>query len=131
MEHIQLTWVVFGARAQRRIESENAFQRQRELRNFGRLGGGSPEQSAILIRMGGYDFLEWSNSGACRVWPVRNSPFAEEFCRPSYRRTTLMNDNCIDKFSHNGSLNYVWQRKLSSWIQRHTNIRISPTCYRL
>lgn len=121
LEHIQLTWIAFGSKARNIIRSSPELRRQREFRNFGELRGGESSQSVILIRIGGYDFLEWSNTGACRVWKSDETPF--DFGQREYHAMSLRRSGFAYRQNHNGSEEYKWQHQLGSWIQRHTGVR--------
>ena len=120
LDNIQLTWIAFGSRARNIIRSSPELRRQREFRNYGELRGGESSQSVILIRIGGYDFLEWSNTGACRVWKSDETPF--DFGQREYQAMRLRNAGYTYRQTHNGSERYKWQHQLGSWIQRNTGI---------
>ena len=124
---IEMTWVVLGSQALH-LAITPQMQAHMKDRGCGRLQGTEADQSIFLIRMGGYDFVEWSHIGACRVWPEGEAPF--EFGKPFYKTYEFRRDTYCHKISHIGSERYSWQDGLAKWILLNARIRPSQS-YRL
>ena len=127
VDHFEATWVALGSRAAR-LARESRRNKHAIDRSFGRLRDAEQSQSVFIIRMGGYDFVEWSNTGACRVWKGSESPL--ELGEAEYSRYDLMDENYAHRQIHQQSNRYGWQREMASWIQRHTGIKATQS-YRL
>ena len=125
--YIEMTWVVLGSHA-RYMLSTPQMRAQMKDRGYGQLRGAGARQSVFLIRIKGYDFIEWSHSGACRVWRQEESPF--DFGRHFYDAFAFRDDTYEDRFTHHSSASYRWQGNLAGWIQRHNGIRPAQS-YRL
>ena len=112
---IEKTWVILGRDA--RYLAENKGYK------FGILSGGRSDQSAFLVKIGEYIFLEWSHEGACRVYKKEDFPY--EFGEEYYKTSVLRNIYYVFKVNHIYSDRYKWQNKLSSWL--HWNLKIVPS----
>lgn len=123
VSHIENTWVALGRDAQTLRN-----QARGGPHSAGSLRGTQRDQSVFFIRLAGYDILEWSHSGACRVWETGESPF--EFGGRYYDREDLMCDDYIHRVIHHGSERYRWQYRFASWIRNHSGIKGDGT-YRL
>lgn len=127
VDHFQSTWVALGPRA-KRLARQASNGRHASERAFGSLRDAVEGQSVFIIQMGGYDFVEWSNSGACRVWPQDKSPIV--MGRKTYSGSDLRSENFAHRQIHNGADRYGWQRELATWIQRNTGLKATNS-YRL
>lgn len=116
LPYIENTWVALGSAARAQIDNPQ-MREHLEERQFAHLAGVSSEQSVFLIQMGGYVFLEWSHSGACRVWEQQTCGF--ELGQPHYSGSELRADNYVLYKRHMGS----WQEDLAQWMLLHTGIR--------
>jgi hypothetical protein len=122
VDHFEVTWVALGPRA-RRLAQRVSNKEHAESRSFGTLRGAESSQSVFLIRMGGFDFVEWSNSGACRIWALDATPI--DFGGDEYLASDFRSANFAHRQIHtyNSSRPYAWQRELAAWIQQHTGLK--------
>jgi len=107
LPYIESTWVVLGSRARNLIENSNEEYR------YGRLIGGSSDQSVILMKIGRFVFVEWSHSGACRIFSIDQFPYEWKI---EYYDHDLRKRNFIHYQRHDGSEYYKWQDNLAGWI---------------
>ena len=66
------------------------------------LKGGKKDQCVLLMKIGDISVMEWSHTGACRVWKKGDSN-APTFSRPRYDKTEIMGDvldNELDRIIH-------------------------------
>ena len=84
--------------------------------------GGSNDQCALLLRVGDLTILEWSHSGACRVWKHRD-PKAPWLNKKYYNRTEIMQD--VAKESHKivHDANDRWVQKLHTVLRDEGGVR--------
>ena len=115
---IEETWVVLGSQARRYVGSN------REDLPFGRLFGASPNQSVLLMRIGGLTIAEWSHSGACRIWTHApdSDRHAPKLYQDSYTGDGLRTDS-DEWVAHRSSDRGGWQKKLGKIIHYQTGIR--------
>ncbi|MFQ5544307.1 MAG: EH signature domain-containing protein [Nitrospiria bacterium] len=97
--------------------------------NFGVLKGGSYNQSVFLIEMGDHIFVEWSHSGACRIWKTGH-PFLK-VGRKRYHAKEFTSHLPDERITHNGAEDYKWQERLRRWIRDNTDIYIDHSKIRL
>ncbi|TDA70119.1 MAG: hypothetical protein D9V47_02930 [Clostridia bacterium] len=116
LPYIENTWVALGPRARALVDSPQ-MRAHMEERHFAILSGVEGNQSVFFVQMGGYIFLEWSHSGACRVWDQQTCGF--ELGQPKYSGSELRADNYVHYQRHIGP----WQEKLAQWILLRTGIR--------
>lgn len=112
LPHIEQTWVVLGPKA-RDLAKNSEY-------SYGYLKGGNSGQSVFFIKMGGYVFVEFSNSGACRVFKETDFPF--KFGERLYRTSDIYSSVPIHKQNHIFPEKYSWQNKFSRWIWMNLNI---------
>ena len=126
VDHFEVTWVALGTRA-RRLAQRVSNNEHAESRSFGRLRDAEASQSVFLIRMGGYDFVEWSTSGACRIWALNATPI--DFGGDEYLASDFRSGNFARRQIHtyNSSRPYAWQRELAAWIQQHTGLKATQS----
>ena len=79
--------------------------------------------------MGGYIFVEWNDSGACRVWDYNRCPF--KFSQPFYSGYELRGENFVERFRHYSPERYKWQENMRCWIRDNTTIFIEQKDYKL
>ena len=120
VDYFEASWVALGTRASR-LAKNARWSRHAELRSFGRLRDAEGGQSVFIIRMGGYDFVEWSNSGACRAWKRSESPV--ELGEREYSGFDLRKGGYELRLIHQMSEQYRWQRELARWIEFKTRIK--------
>jgi len=119
VDHFEASWVALGPRAIR-LARNMRWSQHAELRSFGRLRDAESSQSVFIIRMGGFDFVEWSNSGACRVWRRSESPL--ELGQGVYSGGRLRREGYVRRQIHSLSDRYRWQRDLARWIELNTGL---------
>ncbi|KMP10824.1 hypothetical protein UR09_05135 [Candidatus Nitromaritima sp. SCGC AAA799-A02] len=129
LPYIENTWVILGRRAKEIAEQVDSSHLNLDLNRYGLLTGGDSIQSAFLIQMRGYIFVEWNNSGACRVWNYKKCPF--KFSKESYSSDELRGPNFEDRFHHRSPEKYKWQDEMRGWIRDNTTIFVESYEYRL
>ncbi|HHW17867.1 MAG TPA: hypothetical protein GXX30_03065 [Firmicutes bacterium] len=123
--YMENTWVALGSRA-RELVSDPRMKQHMEDRSFGVLRGAESTQSIFLVQMRGYIFLEWSHSGGCRVYKLKDVvdhdlPMA--LGRKLYSASLVRDDvYLIEKWNHIPN----WQYNLSRWIMINLGIRPRP-----
>ncbi|HHV78461.1 MAG TPA: hypothetical protein GXX40_02390 [Firmicutes bacterium] len=123
--YMENTWVALGPRA-RDLVSDPRMKQHMGDRSFGALRGGESTQSIFLVQMRGYVFLEWSHSGGCRVYKLKDVidyelPMA--LGKELYWASMVRDDtHLVTKRNHVGN----WQSNLSSWIETNLDIRPRP-----
>ncbi|MBC7342249.1 MAG: hypothetical protein H5U02_07335 [Clostridia bacterium] len=118
LPYMEETWVALGPLGERVLRRLNL---PREY-HYGRLVGGSHEQSVFMIRMRGYVFVEWSNNGPLRIW--KQEAFPLRFGQPEYSATEIRWSNEHERIVHASPGTYSWQRRAREWIQ--VNLGITP-----
>lgn len=129
LPYIENTWVILGSKAKNIAEQVDSGQLQLELNRYGLLKDASQNQSVFLIQMGGYIFVEWNDSGACRVWDHNECPF--KFSQPLYSGYELRGENFEERFRHYSPDRYKWQENMRCWIRDNTTIFIEQRDYKL
>lgn len=119
LSYIKNTWVVLGKRA-RNLVTEPEYR-------FGELRGASRDQSAFLIEMGNYVFVEWSHSGKCRVF--KKDDFPLEFGLQYYHAIDIRPPSPEYSQIHYVSERYRWQDQLANWIRIDLGILPSKSYY--
>lgn len=86
-------WVVLGRKAESRIkELKKRGDEEIQGLSFGVLNGASYDQCVLIMRVGDLTVMEWSHSGACRVWN-RSDTRAPFLNRTRYEREQLMQES--------------------------------------
>ncbi|MDC0206415.1 EH signature domain-containing protein [Nitrospinae bacterium] len=116
---ISNTWVILGREAKRLAVSSRLGS---ETNRYGDLVSGSSRHSVFLIEMGGYVFIEWNDSGACRIVKAEECPF--KFYKKQYTTAELKVSQYEHKVIHSYAERYGWQEKLRRWIRDKTNKNI-------
>lgn len=111
-------WVVFGSKAK---ELANSFLNP-EMK-YATLTGGQNIHSALLIKIDNLVILEWSHSGAIRVWHDDASP--PTMYRKNYHREDIVESPSFMPIHHFGSEMGGWQWQVSRLIEKHTGITMS------
>lgn len=113
-------WVLLGRKAQaymRQLES-TGNEEITKLR-CGQIVGAQNEQSALIMRVGNLTVVEWSHSGACRVWKSTDGR-APPLFRPLVNREELMNE-ALRRITHDHRGN--WINKLQQVIKSDGGVR--------
>lgn len=125
VNYFENTWVALGNKAISLVSTSD-MKAHLEKRKFGKLVGSS-DQSVFLIEMGGYVFVEWSHSGACRIWQKDHFPW--ELGELKYRAKEFTGTVPDHKQNHWFPEWYRWQEELDEWIQRNLGIRPAKSYY--
>jgi hypothetical protein len=129
LPYIENTWVILGRDAKSKLRKTGSKNLNFEANRYGLLATGLSRHSVFLIEMAGFVFIEWNDSGACRVIKVDRCPF--KFYEDSYDTDELKVKNPEHKVIHSYAENYGWQERLRQWIRDKTNIFIEPEKYKL
>ena len=116
-------WVLLGSKALARVEAlARSGDEELALLEYASMRGASHDQCALLLRVGDLTILEWSHSGACRVWnhKDRRAPWLN---RKTYNRSEIMRD--VVKPSHKivHDANDRWVRKLHTVLRDEGGVR--------
>jgi hypothetical protein len=111
---------------------------------YGRLKGGTGDQSALLLRIGPLTIGEFSHNGSLRAW-LGDSPNAPRLGEPEYRSASLKRQ-CLPfpanpywgrggeatgkGLSHINSAAGYWQGSAATLIERHAGFRLTPIEWR-
>lgn len=125
--HLAEAWVVLGADARRYARK---MQNVRDVR-CGRLNGGTPDQSVLLMRIGSIVFSEWSHNGRLRA-QHENAPDAPRLYQDWYIASELrgesldFNDEQLQDpgLVHFSSAAGGWQSRARKFIKRQLGIEI-------
>ena len=113
-------WILLGRKA---VQHMARLKRRGDTEivnlNYAQLEGATHEQSVLLLKVGNLTVMEWSHSGACRVWQS-NSKRAPQLYKRTYHRETLMSES-EDRIVHDASGN--WQAKLHRIIRDKGGVR--------
>jgi hypothetical protein len=125
--YITDAWVILGPNAGRIAKG---FLKD-DAKKYGTLSGGNIERnhSVLLLRIGNVIISEWSHNGKCRAW-VADNLHAPKFYDHTYTRYDLI-ESAQHEQTHYAPEYYTWQRKLSSFIESRTGIKIREGEYRL
>lgn len=115
-------WVVFGSKAK---ELANNFLNP-EMKHA-TLTGSQNIHSALLIKIDSLVILEWSHSGAIRVWHDYDSH--PSMYKKSYHREDIVASPSFIPINHMASEIGGWQWRMSKLIQKHTGITMSRYDY--
>lgn len=116
---IENTWVALSKRA-RDMFNEPGMKSDLKDLNYGRFRG-AQGQSIFLIEMGGHVFVEWSHSGACRIWEKNRFPL--KFGVKEYSASQITGINPDYWQDHRGSEFYRWQDRLANWFKYDLGIK--------
>lgn len=112
---------------------------------FGRLKRGDGQllrgHSVLLMKIGRSLVADWSHTGACNIWDDMNVSDAPNLHKKEYfandvRKEKNENTKKIDLemngiYSHDGTLNYSWQKRVAEHLFRITGVRIPPEDYKV
>lgn len=133
---IDYAWLALGK------ETFNAAGTIRQLgKAYGRLKGGTADQSALLLRIGPLVIGEFTHNGSLRAWPT-DWPDVPQLGAAEYSSTSLKRP-CLPfppnpywgrggertgkGLSHINSPAGYWQGSAAALIERHAGIRITPS----
>lgn len=127
--HIDEAWLALGAQAsllKRRLQALD------QGLGSGALEGAAPNQSVLLLKIGGLTFTEWSHSGSMRAY-LDSDPDVPVLYQTHYHRDELRAATSLDfhdglnqnpELRHMQSPRGTWQRKARDFIHQHTNVWI-------
>ncbi|MFP5492535.1 MAG: EH signature domain-containing protein [Bacteriovoracia bacterium] len=121
-KHIVEAWVLLGTVA---YEGRNNYIEKGIP--FGRVKGGQPNHSAILMKIGSLTICEWSHSGAIRIWEEGN-PKAPSLYNDSYHKDELIKGADVD-VAHFGSEVSRWQDTIAEAIYDLIRVRVDKWKY--
>ena len=127
LPYFESTWVVLGPDARRYVEQYCRYD-DRKFLCYSKLIHGTSDQSCFMFEIKGYVFIEWSNTGALRVWKKDSSPvqIGDEY----YEVTEIRQDGVAYRKPHMNYITYNWQNDVAQWLR--INCQISPSkSYRL
>ncbi len=119
-------WFVLGTRARQLM---NSLPEAKELA-YGLLRGAASDQSVLILRMSGATAVEWSHSGACRIW-LDDNPNAPEPYKDRnipYIAPELRSDADLVQ-SHYSSESGRWQDKVAHWLRYNIGAEVRRSEY--
>ncbi len=118
-------WFVLGTKARRLMKSLKDKEH-----SYGMLRGAASDQSVLLLRMHGATIVEWSHSGACRIWLDGNSN-APELHRDMNSPYTGRELRAIADLEqpHYRSETGGWQDAIADWLQDNTGVEVRRSEY--
>ena len=129
--YLEEAWLVLGDEAN--LQARQLFVNQSSI-SYGRFtGGATPQQSVLLLKIGGLIFSEWSHSGSLRAYRDSDlsapSLYGSEYHGNDLREAVSMDfhdgQNMNPQLSHHASDNGTWQRKARDFINRETGLYLS------
>jgi len=117
-------WVILGKNAKHLASSYRGDQPLR----YGKLSGGTSDQSALLIKIRNLTIVEWSHSGACRFFTEIN-PNKPEPYKWDYNILSLKSMRADEEIRHSNSEGGRWQANIANMIYEYTNIHVSSRDY--
>ena len=129
--YVEEAWLVLGDQAA--LQARQIFGNQPSM-TYGRFtGGATPQQSVLLLKIGGLVFSEWSHNGSLRAYRD-NDPKAPRLYDQRYHGVDLRDPVSLDfhrgqnerpQLTHAASSYGTWQRKARDFINRETNQYLS------
>ncbi|HYE36946.1 EH signature domain-containing protein [Methylocaldum sp.] len=125
-------WVLFGPNAQ--SYARRAFGK---TRSYGILERGyqvQADHSVLLMKIGKLTVADWSHNGKCHIWIDGNSFTPKLYLQRYTRDDVIRGADYLDPHGKQGQAHYgsehgKWQSLVSSYIEKHTKIRISERDY--
>lgn len=119
-------WFVLGTKARRLM---NSLPEAKDLA-YGLLRGAASDQSVLILRMSGATAVEWSHSGACRIWldDNPNTPEPHRDRNIPYLAPELRTDADLIQ-SHYSSESGRWQDMIAHWLQDNTGAEVHRSEY--
>jgi hypothetical protein len=128
-QYIEEAWLVLGWNAESLVR--RTMKDQLGL-GYGTLEGAQPDQSVLILRIGGLIFTEWSHNGSLRAYRA-DDPVAPDLYEKRYVAYELrmplsmdfhdgMNQN--PELRHMNSAGGTWQRKARDFIRKHTGVHL-------
>ena len=113
-------WILLGKKANQHMKRLKSRGDSEIVNlNYASLEGGTYEQSVLLLKVGSLTVVEWSHSGACRIWQSNNNR-APKLYQNRYQREVLMADS-EERLVHDSRGN--WQSKLHRIIRDKGGVR--------
>ena len=117
---IEEAWLLLGR------EASWEARRIREEAQYGRLRGGAGNQSILQMRIGEIEFAEFSHAGKCWAYALDDSDRPQMYGRDAYtdefRGLGMEMHRGEQGIIHSNSAGGLWQRRLATFIYRHTGI---------
>ncbi len=118
-------WFVLGTKARQLMKSLKDKEH-----SYGILRGAASDQSVLLLRMHGATIMEWSHSGACRIWLDGNSnaPELHRNMNSPYTGRELRAIADLEQ-PHYSSETGRWQDAIADWLQDNTGVEVRRSEY--
>lgn len=132
-KHLNEAWFAFAPYAQYLADQVL----DPDERVYGRLVGGGHQRNhaALIMQIENLIITEWSHNGKCRIWTQENEN-APKLYQKEYTRYDLTENSekivshyATKGITHHSSNSGKWQSQIASFINRHTNIRLSMNEY--
>jgi hypothetical protein len=117
-------WVILGARgAQEAVRYQQSGDSDFASLTWARLSSSKSDQCVLLMKIGDATVVEWSHSGACRVWKSsdRNAPMMS---RPKYDGSDLraaVADDLRDRIRHDPAGR--WKARVEQRVNAYSGFR--------
>lgn len=129
---ISQAWVAFGPRGAMRARRD--FGKNLE---FGKITAAGkpvePGHAVLVMRLGDYVAIDWSQNGRCIFWPDDHSD-APRLYEETYRSRDIsptIAPRGGEQWVHGGSQSYVWQRRVAEFIRRNIGFVLHERDYRV
>ena len=117
-------WVILGSKgAQEALGYKRAGDEEFSNLTWAKLSGAKIDQCVLLMKIGNVTLVEWSHSGACRVWKSDDLN-APKLSNQTYAGSELradVADDYKDRIRHDPSGN--WKNKISNRINEYSSVR--------
>ena len=129
---ISQAWVAFGPLGVMRAQRDFG----KNLK-FGRITAAGkpvePGHAVLVMRLGDYVAIDWSQNGRCIFWPA-DDPAAPRLYEETYRSgdmaPTIAPQGGMEQ-SHHQSQSYGWQRHVAEFIRRNIGFAVHERDYRV
>jgi hypothetical protein len=122
---IDEAWVAFAWQGQ--VQARKSFGTHK---GFGKLEGGgvSSDHAVLLMKIGTITIADWSHNGKCHIW-TQSMKTKPELYKKLYNRWDLIEGSSNKGVVHSSAQSGNWQGKISSYIARHTGVRLGVREY--
>jgi len=118
-------WVILGSKG---AETANRYKLSGDsdfaTLEWAKLSGGPPDQCALLLKIGAATIVEWSHSGACRIWKQDDSNAPKFFQNKYHPKDELRAPVKIDesdRIRHDPGGR--WKQKITRRIDSYSGLR--------
>lgn len=122
-DKVSEAWVILGSKG---VAAATKYQLSGDpdfaTLNWAKLSSAKSDQCALLIKIGDITIVEWSHSGACRLWKS-NDPNAPKFSNDKYNSAELRAPVAVDNDRVVHDAPGRWKQKITQRINSYSGFR--------